>query len=176
MAGTTIYWSKTGKGDFIGWPPAYIEGSDFAGWGRLWDFDLSKSDLKSEHKNVLGQVGGFLRENPTYFCRIVGLASRSGTRGFNKMVSDRRARNVHGYLTVVQDVTADQLTSRAGSLFFAFGEDAWDPRKHVDGGQKGYVERGKDRLVVLLVWTHNNPNINDEMRLLNNIMEGRLPL
>jgi hypothetical protein len=162
---------KTARSEFVGYPDSIVLGDKFTGAARLWDFDLDKSGLKPEHLFALYHVADYLRRNPGYFCRIIGLASRSGARTHNRQLSRKRAGNVHGALVVHYGVPFGQLFSRVPVL--ALGEDAWAAKKQIDGGQKGYVERGVHRLVVLTLWTDNQPDVGDEANYLSQILDGK---
>jgi hypothetical protein len=162
---------KTARSEFVGFPDSIVLGDKFTGAARLWDFDLNKARLKPEHLFALYHVADYLRRNPGYFCRIIGLASRSGNQGHNRQLSRQRAGNVHGALVVHYGVPSGQLLS--GVPVLALGEDAWAAKKHIDGGKKGYVERGIHRLVVLTLWTDNKPDPDAEANYLSQILDGR---
>src|SRR5262245_46750175 len=83
---------------------------DLAAWGRIWNFPLNGSLIQPEHVAVLKALSNFLKENADFYCRIIALASRSGSNDFNLKVSEKRARNLHGWLVVHGGVAPNQLT------------------------------------------------------------------
>ena len=170
---STIFTSKTDEGYLIGYPPEFVPGLERAGWARLWNFDISKSAHRPGHFPVMKKAAEYLKANPGHYCRIVGLASRSGRNDFNMRVSDLRARNTHGYFAVIEGIGDGQLMHRSGSRFLSLGEEAYrviheaDKRRFQDGKENAY-----HRSVVLMFWTHNHPTAADEAYFLNRILRG----
>ncbi len=163
--------TKRKDGTFRILPPGLGQPADLAAWGRVWNFTLNKSEVTPEQIPVLQACADFLKKNPSFYCRIVGLASRSGANAVNHRISDHRARNVHGWLVVHGGVTFDQLTHKSGSLFLALGEEAWRILGSPDvkaGDRKN--EKDRHRTVVLMVWKHNNPTMALEMSVLRRLL------
>lgn len=143
--------------------------TELVGWARLWNFKLGKSILLPGHESILFDCAQLLKEDSSFYARIIGLASRSGSDAFNQMLSDRRCRNVHGHLVVRRSVDVDQLTHKSGSLFLAMGEGAWQAMGVADGKKS---ENERHRAVIVQIWKTNNPTLVQQMNVLKLLLKG----
>lgn len=156
---------KTNRSEFRMLPVSPSFSAELVGLARLWNYTPGSDMPWPEHELILRKVGKVLRKNRDVFCRIIAMASRSGRDDFNQKLSENRARNVHGWMTVKEGVNFEQLAHRSGSRFLALGEKAWEIL-----GVPDTTEKGRHRLVVLMLWRDNNPDIVTEMRILRSIM------
>lgn len=159
---------KTINGEFATGEYAEYLDQDIAAWGEVWNFPLNKSLPIPDHYPALGACADLLKKNKGLYCRLMGLASRSGADRFNHDISDKRCRNVHGYLVVHGDVAPEQLTHASGSYFIALGEEAWRILGVADGKVS---EKDRHRAVVMTVWKHNNPSMLQQMKVLKRIIQ-----
>lgn len=163
--------TRTKTGIFKPLEPGLGQDPDLCAWGRLWNFPLNFATLHAEHPPILDACATFLKEHSDHYCRIIGLASRSGSNAFNKEVSDKRARNVSGYLSVHGKIALEQMTHQSGSLFLSLGEEAWAILgvKDVKSGDTKN-EKDRHRTVVLEVWKHHNPTLTQQMSVLRRLL------
>lgn len=159
---------KTINGEFATGEYAEYLDQDIVAWGEVWNFPLNKTIPIPDHYPALGACADFMKKNTSLYCRLTGLASRSGADLYNRDISDKRCRNVHGYLVVHHDVAPEQFVHSSGSIFLALGEEAWK----ILGVSDGKVsEKDRHRAVVMTVWKHNHPSTLQQMKVLKRIIQ-----
>jgi OmpA-OmpF porin, OOP family len=101
------------------------------------NFDLNKSVVRPDAKEILKNDIKILRENPQIRVEVQGHTCDLGDANYNRSLSDKRANAIKDYL-VSQGVAADRLTARG------YGEDR--PRFPNDSE----ANRAKNRRVELV--------------------------
>ena len=74
-------------------------------------YDTDKYDLKNESKIELGKLITFLEKNPKIKFEISGHTDTIGTKQYNQVLSEKRARSVFDYL-LVKGVAISRMTSK----------------------------------------------------------------
>jgi outer membrane protein OmpA-like peptidoglycan-associated protein len=159
---------KTINGEFATGEYAGYLDEDVVAWGEVWNFPLNKSIPTPDHYTAMDSCAEFFRKHEGFYCRLNGLASRSGDDRYNRDLSEKRCRNVHGYLMVHGDVRMEQLTHASGSYFIAMGEQAWQVLGVTDGKKS---EKDRHRAVVMTVWKHNHPTMLQQMKVWKRIIQ-----
>jgi OmpA-OmpF porin, OOP family len=80
------------------------------------NFDLNKSVVRPDAKEILKSDIKILRENPGLKVEVQGHTCDLGDANYNRMLSDKRAQALKDYL-ISQGIAADRLTARG------YGED-----------------------------------------------------
>jgi hypothetical protein len=77
---------------------------------RLANFTLDSSKLKKAHRDFLDDLADTLKRNVRFVCKIVGVASRDKAGdAYNQQKGRQRAGEVHGFLSVVQNIDSARL-------------------------------------------------------------------
>jgi hypothetical protein len=165
--------TRTTEGVFVSFEAGDGAPKGLVGAGRLWNFQLNRADLRSEHIPVLRACASFLKEHPDFYCRIIGTASRSGSNSFNLQLSRDRADNVLGWLAVHGDITVAQMTHQNGSARLGVGEEVWASLglEDVKAGDRS-KERDRHRTVVLEIWDNHNPTMEQQIAVLRRILRN----
>ena len=74
-------------------------------------YDTDKYDLKNESRIELGKLISFLEKNPKIKFEISGHTDSIGTKQYNQVLSEKRARSVFDYL-LVKGVAISRMTSK----------------------------------------------------------------
>lgn len=72
-------------------------------------FDIAKSDIKPESKEILAQISDYLNANPAVKIFIVGHTDNTGTFSGNMSLSKARAESIKNYLVTNGKIAADRL-------------------------------------------------------------------
>ncbi len=74
-------------------------------------YDTDKYDLKNESRIELGKLISFLEKNPKIKFEISGHTDSIGTKQYNQVLSEKRARSVFDYL-LVKGVAINRMSSK----------------------------------------------------------------
>jgi hypothetical protein len=111
----------------------------------LYNFDIAKHQLKPEHEEWLKHnAAGYLKRGGSLY--IIGLASRTDTKDFNKQLSQRRLESAVSFLR------KESPNNFKISFHLAMGEDAAELAGVRDGS-----EDEKWRGVLAAVWERPKP-------------------
>lgn len=81
--------------------------------GYIWEnilFDFDKSNVKSQYKGILTEVGTYLRDNKNARVVLKGHTDSIGTHEYNMKLSHRRAASVRKYLVEKEGIDASRIT------------------------------------------------------------------
>jgi OOP family OmpA-OmpF porin len=73
------------------------------------NFDFNKSDIRSDFKSELDEVGKFLQNNPDAYVLLVGYTDSIGSEEFNLGLSNRRADSAANYLMANHNINRDRI-------------------------------------------------------------------
>lgn len=82
-------------------------------WMRLYNFSVNRWDLQPDHKLWLDDLAvPFLNEKSAHTFALIGMTSQTGPEAHNRVLSERRAKEVLQYLT--RRLVGSQLDSNIG--------------------------------------------------------------
>jgi len=100
-------------------------------------FDLDQSTIKPEGKDILGKIGGLLKQYPEVFVTVEGNADERGSTEYNQALGDRRATASRKWLEAFGVKSTQLKTVSYGKEKAAHGEEdgVWskDRRDDVPG-------------------------------------------
>lgn len=92
------------------WTGSPLEDPQSALYTKVIYFDLDRSDIRAEHRDVVIAHGQYLAANPTATVTLEGHCDERGSREYNIGLGERRANAVKQLLTA-QGVSTSQITT-----------------------------------------------------------------